>query len=71
MADPKDRPSRKKPAYVYLTELGSSVLGIGVGIVLAAQWPSLLPYAWWIVGVGALLAITGWVCRVWVTEKVP
>jgi hypothetical protein len=71
MADQPDRVKPRKPAYVHLAEFGTSLLGIGLGIVVAVQWPDIQPYRWWFVGAGALLAIIGWVCRIWVTEKVP
>jgi hypothetical protein len=70
MVDNAGSASHKKPGFAYLAEFGSSLLGIGVGIVVATQFPAIVPYGWWIVGVGALLAIIGWLARIWLTEKV-
>jgi hypothetical protein len=70
MTDEKTPPRRNKPAYVQLTDFGYSLFGIGFGIFLAQQYPSLLPWGQWIFMAGVLLLLIGWVCRVWVTEKV-
>lgn len=70
MTAEKADPGRKKAAYVSLTETGSWLLGIGMGVLLAELYPSVIPWNYWIIGLGALLTFFGFVSRVWVTEKV-